>query len=316
MKWMERGGFLGMVLAEWRKAAGRGLAWAILLFGMLHGVVAVGMLKAGEMAESQFAAEPTDSLTWLVSGELAVSLASAPVNGLALLLLYAMIWAEDFSLGTIAMLFVRPVARWRVFAAKCAVAVEAALASMTLALVTGLLLGLPFFGLDGDLTKIGPDTPFIGWMGTADGLVLPMLLGVLAGAAVTLPALGCAAMVGALTRSPVLTLFGSMMALLADAGVAFVTTLWSGFARGACTTAAQKAGAIQTQADLDTLECPDAALPEAIHDATIWASRDFLSALGEPDFWAEAGASVAITCGWAGLMLLLGLVLFVRRDVG
>ncbi|MCO4774197.1 MAG: ABC transporter permease [Deltaproteobacteria bacterium] len=313
---MERGGFLGMCLAEWRKATGRGLAWAILLFGMLHGIVAVAMLALGREAETRFSEQAVDSLTWLVAGELAVSLAAMPVNGLALLLLFAMIWAEDFSLGTIAMVFVRPVPRWRVFAAKATVAMGAALESMFLALLTGMLLGLPFFGLEGDLSAIGPDTPFIGWMGSAEGsLFLPVFGGVITGAAVTLPALGCTAMLAALTRSPVLTLFGSMMVLLFDAGVAFVTTVWSGIARGACAQAVQKAGRSITPSELDNIECTDAQLPERIHDLTVWASRDFLAARGLPEFWSEAGASVGVTLGWSALFLALGLLLFVKRDV-
>jgi hypothetical protein len=313
---MERGGFVGMCLAEWRKATGRGLAWAILLFGLLHGGAAAGMLALGRSVEGRFSESTTDSLTWLVSGELAVSLAAMPVNGLALLLLFAMLWAEDFSLGTIAMVFVRPVARGKVFLAKATVGVAAALASMGLALLAGLLLGLPLFGLEGDLTGIGPDTPFMGWMGAAEGSVpLTVLLGVVAGAVASLPALGCAAMLAALTRSPVLTLFGSMMVLLADAGVAFVTTVWSGFARGACAQEAQKAGAMVRPEDLDTLPCEGAALPERLHDLTIWASRDLLAARGRPEFWDEAGLSVAATLGWSALFLALGYLLFVRRDV-
>ena len=313
---MERGGFLGMCLAEWRKASGRGLAWAILLFGLLHGLVAVGMLALGREAETRFAQgeSAVDSLNWLVSAELAVSLAAMPVNGLALLLLYAMIWAEDFSLGTIAMVFVRPVPRWTVFAAKATVAFEAALLSMTLALVTGAVLGLPLFGLEADLTRIGPDTPFIGWMGSAESHLLPILGGVLTGALVTLPALGCAAMLGALSRSPVLTLFGSMMVLLADGGVAFVTTLWSGFARGACAQDAPTGKAF-TPSQMDAVECPDAELPERLNELTIWASREFLGLRGQADFFSEAGMSLGVTAGWSALFLALGLLLFVRRDV-
>jgi len=313
---MERGGFLGMCLAEWRKATGRGLAWAVLLFGLLHGIAAVAMLVLGRTVEDKFSETSVDSLTWLVSGELAVSLAAMPVNGLALLLLFAMLWAEDFSLGTIAMVFVRPVARWRVFAAKCTVGVGSALASMTLALLAGMLLGLPLFGFEGDLSNIGPETPFIGWLSSAEGSI-PLIVcsGVLTGALVTLPALGCAALLAALTRSPVLTLFGSMMLLLADAGVAFVTSVWSGITRGACAQEAQSAGAVIRPEDLDSLPCEGAALPERIHDLTIWAARDLLSARGLPDFWSEATSSLGVTLGWSVAFLGLALLLFVRRDV-
>lgn len=313
---MERGGFLGMCLAEWRKATGRGLAWAILLFGLLHGAAAAAMLALGRSVEGKFSETAVDSLTWLVSGELAVSLAAMPVNGLALLLLFAMLWAEDFSLGTIAMVFVRPVARWRVFAAKCTVGVGAALASMSLALIAGMLIGLPLFGLDGDLSNIGPETPFIGWLSQAEGSVaMTVFAGVLTGALVTLPALGCAAMLAALTRSPVLTLFGSMMMLLADAGVAFVTSVWSGITRGGCAQEAQSVGAVVRPEDLATLPCEGAVVPERIHDLTIWASRDLLAARGLPDFWSEAGMSIGMTLGWSVAFLGLALLLFVRRDV-
>lgn len=307
-----QGGFLGMVLAEWRKARGRGLAWAVLLFGLMHGFVAVGLLMAGRYFESTMGPEAAaDHLTWLVSGEFAVSLAALPVNGLALLLLFAMVWAEDFSLGTIAMIFVRPVPRAQVFAAKLTVCVLTALASMSAALLCGLGLGLPLFGLEGDLTGIGADTPFIGWMGGADGLLSPMLGGVFTGAFVNLPIAGLAALLAALFRSPVLTLFGSVMVLLGDAGVAFATTVWSSFARGACAKEAK----LTDPTLLETLPCAEAEIPERLHDLTLWASRGFLGKRGLPDFFSEAGEALLVTGLWSALFLGLALLFFTRRDV-
>lgn len=313
---MERGGFPGMCLAEWRKACGRGLAWAVLLFGVLHGVAGAAAIWIGARAEASMVAEPVDSSTWLVAGEAALSLAALPINGLALLLLFSMIWAEDFSLGTISMVFVRPVARWKVFAAKGTVAMTVAFASMALALLTGLAIGLPLFGVEGDLSRIGPDTPFIGWMSTPGASILPTVLaGVLTGAYVALPALAVAALLGALTRSPVLTLFGSMMALLADAGAAAAFTLWNKLAVGACEQAAIKAGAVKSAADLDDVVCPDGDLAERLHDLTIWAGRGFLGQRGQPDFWDEARMPLVVTLAWSVLLLGLALMLFTRRDV-
>lgn len=313
---MERGGFLGMCLAEWRKARGRGLAWAVLLFGLLHGVAGAFAIWAGTRAEARMVAEPVDSTTWLVAGEMSISLAALPVNGLALLLLFAVLWAEDFSLGTIAMVFVRPVARWRVFAAKVTVALATAAASMVCALVAGLTLGLLLFGTTGDLTQIGPDTPFIGWMGTADGVFLPVLGGLVTGTLVALPSVAVAGALAALTRSPVLTLFGSMMVLLADAGLAAALALWNQVELGTCQQAAINAGTVKSQADLDGIPCPDAALPERLHDLTIWSGRDFLGLRGHPEFWSEALQPMGITVLWSALFLGIALLLFTRRDVG
>ncbi len=313
---MERGGFLGMCLAEWRKACGRGLAWAVLLFGVLHGVAGAGAVWVGARAEANMVAEAVDSTSWLVAGEMAVSLAALPINGLALLLLFSMVWAEDFSLGTIAMVFVRPVPRWKVFAAKGAVSMTAAFTSVALALLAGLVLGLPLFGLQGDLTRIGPDTPLIGWMGTAQGSVLLTLLGgLVAGTLVALPAMAMAAFLGALTRSPVLTLFGSMMALLADAGVAAGFILWNKLELGTCQQAAIKAGSVNSAEDLDKIVCPDAETAERLHDLTIWAGRSFLGMRGQADFWADATQPIVVTLAWSALLLGLALMLFTRRDV-
>ncbi len=313
---MEGGGFLGMCLAEWRKARGRGLAWAVLLFGLLHGIAGAGAIWIGARAEAKMVTEAVDSSTWLVAGELAVSLAALPINGLALLLLFAMLWAEDFSLGTIAMVFVRPVPRWKVFAAKATVGMAVALTTMALALVMGLALGLPLFGLEGDLSRIGAETPMIGWMGAAEGSVfLTVLAGLLTGTYVVLPVLAVAAFLGALTRSPVLTLFGSMMVLLADAGVAAVLAIWNQFEVGRCQQDAINAGQVKVPEDLDGLACPGADLPQRLHDLTIWAGRDFLGMRGHPEFWAEATTPMLVTLGWSALFLGLGWLLFTRRDL-
>ena len=312
---MEGGGFVGMCLAEWRKARGRGLAWAVLLFGLLHGVAGAAAIWVGTRAEARMVAEPVDSVTWLVAGEMAISFAALPVNGLGLLLLFAVLWAEDFSLGTIAMVFVRPVARWRVFAAKTTVAITTAFASGAIALVTGLALGLVLFGTEGDLTRIGPDTPFIGWMSTADSHFLPILGGVVTCALAAVPSVAIAALLAALTRSPVLTLFGSMMVLLGDAGFAGAMTLWQKLELGTCQQAAMNRGAVTGPKDLESLACPDALVPERLHDLTIWAGRDFLGLRGGADFWSEAVEPLAVTLGWSGLFLGIGLLLFTRRDI-
>lgn len=312
-------GFLSMVGAEWRKARGRGLAWAVLLFAALHGVGAVAMLWLGQRMESSVKEGAVDSLTWLVSGELAVKIVALPVQGLALLLLFSMLFAEDFSLGTIAMIFVRPVPRWMVFIAKATVGVGVALASASVALAVGLGGGLLAFGLGGDLTQIGPDTPFFGWLGGFEGgaahRAALVLGGVLTATLVALPLLGSAALFGALLRSPVGALFGSMMFLLADAGMAAVTTVWSGFTRSACAKAASVSGEMVRPEDLATMPCADAVLPERLHDLTIWAGRSFLGARGEPEFWAAAGFPLAVTLGWSALLLGGALLLFTRRDV-
>ena len=312
-------GFVSMVGAEWRKARGRGLAWAVLLFAALHGFGAVAMLFLGQRMEASMKEDAVDSLSWLVSGELAVSVVALPVQGLALLLLFSMIFAEDFSLGTIAMIFVRPVPRWKVFAAKATVGIGVAFASASIALVAGLAAGLAAFGTAGDLTQIGAETPFFGWLGGyAGGAWTRFALieaGALTATLVSLPLLASAALFGSLLRSPVGALFGSMMFLLADAGVAFATTIWSGFARSACAKQASLSGQDIRPEDLASLPCADAATPERLHDLTIWAGRSFLGHRGLPDFWSEAWGPIVVTVGWSALLLLGALLLFTRRDV-
>ena len=227
--------FVLLCVAELRKLRGRGLLAAVLLFGAAHGVAAAAAIKGMQVLGNKFIQgqgqqELGDPLDFSVAGELALNLAITPVNGFALLLLFSILWAEDFSLGTMAMIFSRPVYRWRVFAAKFATGMACGFASLSLAVATGLILGLLLFGTSADVSLL-ENAPLVGWMTQFPEIttrLVHIMSGILAGTTLLIPAVAVTALIGSLTRSPVMTLFGSMLALFADFFVHSVLGVWGG----------------------------------------------------------------------------------------
>ncbi|MCP4870993.1 MAG: ABC transporter permease subunit [Proteobacteria bacterium] len=239
--------FVGLCKAEWTKIRGRGLAWAVLLFGLMHGLVGPGMIWGVLAVGHELGAGETDPVDFLVGADTALYLAVFPVNGFALLLLACILWAEDYSLGTMAMIFVRPVARWKVFAAKAAVAWGVGVVSLLLATVLGALFGILLLGFSGDIGMLG-SAPVVGWMvdvpedafataAASNSLPLgdPMgLLGRMGWIAARLgtcalilaPAVAVAALVAQVTRSPVLTLFGSLVVFVVDGFAWAIGSAW------------------------------------------------------------------------------------------
>ena len=270
-----------LCLAELRKLRGRGLLAAVLLFGAVHGVAAALAIKGMELLghkfiEGQGQQDVGDPLDFSVAGELALNLAITPVNGFALLLLFSIVWAEDFALGTMAMIFSRPVDRWRVFAAKFATALTCGFASLSLAVITGLTLGLALFGTTSDATLL-ENAPLVGWMAEVPELPARLartLSGVLAGTLLLVPAVAVAALIGNLTRSPVMTLFGSMLALFADFFVHSVLGVWGG-------------------SELESSE-----LVLEISKWNIWAGRDLFDVHG---LWAASWASQSLDSATAAI---------------
>ncbi len=315
--------FLLLCVAEFRKLRGRGLLYAVLIFGAAHGLAANAAIKAmevigGNMSETQLGQDFGDPVDFSVAGELALNLAVTPVNGFALLFLFAILWAEDFSLGTMAMIFSRPVPRTKVFAAKCSVALACGAASLSLAVLTGLTLGLALFGTAGDITML-ETVPFVGWMAQFPGVATRLLhtaSGVVAGTLLLVPVVGITALIGNLTRSPVMTLFGSMLALFADFFIHSVLGLWG-------------------RSDLESAE-----VVLAISRWNIWAGRDLFEVHGpwggawaahEVDAasarlaaeaaalpetaWAMLGQPLIATVAWGVLLGGLALAMFCKRDV-
>jgi hypothetical protein len=95
-----------------------------------------------------------------------------------------------------------------------------------------------------------------------------------------------------LTRSPVLTLFGSLFLLLFDALATMMFSIWgsieglsgSGFAR-------------------------------TVSEWTIWANREFYALHGSGRLFADGWAELLGTCLYTGLFFTLAGWLFVRNDV-
>lgn len=304
--------FLGLCKAEWTKIRGRGLAWAVLLFGLMHGLLAPGVIRGVLALGHKVGAGQTDPVDFLVGADTALYLAVFPVNGFALLLLACILWAEEDSLGTMAMIFVRPVARWKVFAAKAAVAWGIGVVSLVFATVTGGIAGLLLLGFSGDVGLLG-SAPVVGWMvdltddafavaaasnalPEGDALGLFARIGwiaarLVAGALILAPAVAVAALVAQVTRSPVLTLFGSLVVFVVDGFAWAIGSAWGASSLSYSTFAAKVA------------------------DWTILGARRglFRANMDGPlgDLWPSAVLTVGYTLIFGGLALWL----FNRRDV-
>ena len=317
--------FYGMCVAEWRKIRGRGLAYAVLLFGLLHGIAVPFLADLlgpvfGWVADNvlKHPAEEASLFDWLVAGDLSLTAATSPLNSLVLLLLASVLWSQDFSLGTMAMIFVRPVSRLRVFLSKVAVCWGLAFASLGLALAAGLLIGMPLFGSSGDVGTLAqietcispPCWPYVSWMAEVSDEalaagdaakpvvlgVIPRLLGIfqglLLGTLMMGPLLGLTALIANLTRSPVLTLFGSLFILLADGMVHWALWAWG---------------------KVDSLVGNEAA--GELSEWTIWASRDFYGLHGSGELFAQGGQNLLATTIYTVVFFGLAGLLFIRRDV-
>ncbi len=284
---------LGLCMAEWRKAKGRGLAPAVLLFGALHGLMGPAVLKGLELLNNKTMGTDKDPFDFLAGADAALQMAAFPVNGFALLLLASILWAEDFSLGTLAMVFVRPVARWRIFAAKVLVSWGMGLASLTLALVIGAALGLVLFG-----TTFEPEAlkgmVFAGWMADMEGVGARMLriLGGLAAATLLMgPGFMLCALCANVSRSPVLTLFATLFLLVADFFVFLLLKGWQA-------------------AKLDGGETAGKAA-----EWTLWSGRGLFARHSAVEPWADIGQLMAPTLLGVAVFGGLALLMWTRRDV-
>lgn len=284
---------VGLCVAEWRKARGRGLAPAVLLFGALHGLLGPGSLKGLEVLSEKTLGVDKDPFDFLAGAEAALQMAAFPVNGFALLLLASIIWAEDFSLGTLAMVFVRPVARWRIFVAKTLVCWGIGMASLGIAMGLGGLFGLFLFGTTYDPAAL-EGMVFAGWM-TDITSVGERLIRILAGwGAATLvlgPAFLLCALCANITRSPVLTLFGTLFVLVADLFAFLLLKAWQA-------------------AKLDGGEAAG-----KLAEWTLWAGRSLFANHSAAEPWEGIALTLAPT--GIGIVLFggLALLLWVRRDV-
>jgi hypothetical protein len=106
-----------------------------------------------------------------------------------------------------------------------------------------------------------------------------------------LPALAFAAVFAAITKSPLLTLAGSLLAIFADAGVTAILWAWS----NTNLASAQAAGTLK--------------------DWTFWSSRDLYSHHGTMTLLADGGGDLARTIGYSAILLVVALLILQRRDI-
>jgi ABC-type transport system involved in multi-copper enzyme maturation permease subunit len=284
---------LRMIFAEWRKLRGRGLVYAVLLFGLLHGVFAVGLLFVSGAAKDRMSPGSSDALEWTLAGDFAVWWAGIfPFNAAVLLVLFAILWAEDLAIGTAAMILVRPVRRIELFAAKAVMGMLVVFGSILLALLTAASLGLVLFGVEGDPSQFA--MPVAQWLADVDSGAIRMvriLWGAVLATVLLLPALAFSALFGAITKSPLLTLAGSLLALFADAGITAILWAWS-------------------QTDLVSAE-----MAGTLKEWTIWSSREFYNHHGTLTLFADGAADLGRTLGYSAVILGLALVTLQRRDI-
>jgi len=304
--------FKGLCIAEFRKVRGRGLAYAVLLFGLLHGLAGAGAVRGLLYVSEKFSGPEgaLDPVDWLVGGDIGLYLATFPAQGFALLLLAAILWAEDFSLGTMAMIFSRPVARWKVFAAKAVVTWAVGIAATVMAVLTGLLLGMILLGFDGEIGLL-VNAPVVNWMAQVpeagitpndSGLlvgeplgVLTRLWGITVGVLLASLAMGpivaVAGFAASVSRSPVMTLFGSIFILGMDAMVFWAAQFYS----------------------LGNFKWKETAV--ALKGWTIWGSSNFYELRGTGEVLSQGWQPMCITLGYTAIFGALALWLFIRRDV-
>ena len=323
-------GMTDLCLAELRKVRARGLLYAVLAVGFLHGLftplVVRGMLAAGEDVVEKMNGggtwEPMAAMDWLVGVDLTVTSMAYPLFGMVFAFLISVLWAQDFSLGTLGMIVVRPVSRWKLFGAKALVSVAVLTFALGLSIVASVLVSVPLFGMEGATGELanaeaclGEDEvacfPYLAWMaepssgvdelaaGTVEFVgksVAVRILGIAQGLLLTLiqfgPLIALVALLAILTRSPVLTLFGSLFLLVADAVLHFVLLLVGSAGSG---------GAAELAASLKTI--------------TLWSLRGLHGFHGSGELFG-AGAGDLIGC-LAYTVLLGGLAgyLFSRCDV-
>ncbi len=278
--------------AEWRKLRGRGLGAAVLLFGALHGIAALAALKGLEVLSAS-SGQSGDAADFLIAGEVAVRMATSPFNGLVLLLAAAVLWAEDFSRGTLAMLLVRPVSRSRIFLAKALVAACVPLASLGLALLLGSLGGLLLFGTESDLSLVG-QSPWVHWMAEVPSVPqrgFRVLLGLGTSLLSLGPAFALVALLAVLTRSPIGTLFGTAFLLGSELLTHLILT-----------------GIAQTKLDL-------APLADTLRHLTLTAARSVTDHHGPGTLFSDGLTPLGLSLGYTALFTALALALFRRADV-
>jgi ABC-type transport system involved in multi-copper enzyme maturation permease subunit len=318
-----RGSFLGMCVAELRKVRGRGLLYAALLFGACHGLLAAAAVKGMEVVgnkftEDQMGGETPDPIDFTVVTDLAVYLAVFPVNGFVLLFLFSIIWAEDFSLGTMAMIFSRPVTRWRIFAAKATVSLGVGAASLGLAAATALILGLILFGVESDVTLL-EGAPVVGWMAEVPGSAARLLHianGWLLGTVLLAPAVAITALMGSLSRSPVLTLVSSMLLLFGDFFVKSVLAIWGSTGFDGHESALQfSKWTIWASRDLFDIHGPWSSAWSTTAVAPAAAALAEATAAVPQTAWGLLGQPLSVTLLYTVVLGGLALLVFCKRDV-
>lgn len=221
---------LRLCRAEWFKIRGRGLAAAVLLLASLHGLAAVAVLYGVQAMNNDATKVPQDFFSVLPALRLSLQLVGLPLNAFAVLLLAALLWAEDFSLGTLAMVFVRPVRRARIFLAKLLVALGITLGTQVAALLVGGVVGVLFFGFGSDVELAR--APMMAQALMSEEPTGAQLMGVVAGMGRGLlllsAPLALTSLLASLTRSPVLTLFGTLFVIAADGTLSLVLKAWAG----------------------------------------------------------------------------------------
>ena len=165
-------------------------------------------------------------------------------------------------------------------------------ASISLAMGVAAVLGLAVFGTGGDASQFPIQASR--WMADVDG-TLPKLLrigwGTVLATGIMLPALACAALLASITKSPLLTLAGSLLTLAADAGTTAILWAWA-------------------QTDLASAQTAG-----TLKEWTFWSSRDLFGHHGTLTLLSEGTGDLGRTLGFSLVLLALALLVLQRRDI-
>ena len=106
------------------------------------------------------------------------------------------------------------------------------------------------------------------------------------------PMIGLAAVVATVTRSPVLTLFGSLFLLVGDGLATLLFKVW---------------GSLESVAGHD--------MAARVEELTLWSSRGFYRLHGTGEIFERGGGDILLTAFYSVALLSVAGWLFVKRDL-
>ncbi len=222
--------FVGMVRAEliklWRRGFGTAAAVVALVHGLLTFLIMFAIHALSRWGSKTFEGAPTDLFDGIQSGEWTLFALVLPVMAVVVMAVVGELFAGEYTQRTYSLLLLRPVPRWKVFAAKFVASYGFVVALLLVTALVASLLGLAAFGTSRAMVAPGAGLP--GGMGLEQsfGLRLLDLLWRFAFISYSmLPIVAATAFLAVVTRSTALTVTYTIILLVIDAGI-WLTFPW------------------------------------------------------------------------------------------